>query len=102
MRRWVIYGTGVVLPEWGVGCQAARTVLCGGRAMKRASLPLRRALGELAAMQRCLLRSKARITAPPGSALQDVIGPDGVNAKVSAIAPIALRGFVCATVDPTD
>jgi hypothetical protein len=46
--------------------------------------------------------SKARITAPPGSALQDVIGPDGVNAKVSAIAPIVLRGFVCATVDPTD
>jgi hypothetical protein len=59
MRRWVIYGTGVVLPEWGVGCQAARTVLCGGRAMKRASLPLRRALGELAAMQRCLLRVKS-------------------------------------------
>jgi hypothetical protein len=42
--RWLVYGNSLPsLPEVGAVCgKAARMVLCGGRAMKRASLPLRR------------------------------------------------------------
>jgi len=42
-RCWLAYGSVVSsIPEVGAVCgKAARTVLCGGRAMKRASLPLR-------------------------------------------------------------
>ena len=43
-RRWSAYGNLCRhTPEVGAVCgKAARTVLCGGRAMKRASLPLQR------------------------------------------------------------
>src|SRR5215469_11930965 len=43
-RRWRVYGNLCRhTPEAGAVCgKAARTVLCGGRAMKRASLPLHR------------------------------------------------------------
>ena len=43
-RRWSVYGNLCRhTPEVGAVCgKAARTVLCGGRAMKRTSLPLRR------------------------------------------------------------
>ena len=42
-RRWSVYGNFCRhTPEVGAVCgKAARTVLCGGRAMKRTSLPLR-------------------------------------------------------------
>jgi hypothetical protein len=43
-RRWRVYGSLCRhTPEAGAVCgKAARTVLCGGRAMKRTSLPLQR------------------------------------------------------------
>ena len=58
-RRWSVYGNLCRhTPEVGAVCgKAARTVLCGGRAMKRTSLPLR-APGKAGAIQPVEVRPK--------------------------------------------
>ena len=60
--RWSVYGkTGRQTPEVGAVCgKAARTVLGGGRAMKRTSLPLH--------VERCAVRLPASQPTPSGRA----------------------------------